>query len=100
MKAQRKRSKKDKDWVTGNGKIMLRLKPIKTFTRVSVPHQQPSRLQKFVKLFYDNQIGEVVVRVLDGDEIRLFDKMEVFSFSDADLRVFVKTQSSVEMVQR
>lgn len=28
-----------------------------------------------------------MVRVLDGHEIRLFDPMEVYSFSDDDLRV-------------
>ncbi|KAK1428022.1 hypothetical protein QVD17_16847 [Tagetes erecta] len=61
-KMERKRSKKDLDWVTGKGKIVLKLKLIKT-TR------------------------ETVVCVKDGTEWRLFDPMEVFGFSDDDLKI-------------
>ncbi|KAK1427988.1 hypothetical protein QVD17_16788 [Tagetes erecta] len=86
-KLERKRSKKDLDWVTGKGKIVLKMKPIKMALRVRGPDPSPSRLHDFDRWFSDNQTGEAVVRVKDGTEWRLFDPMEVFSFSDDDLKI-------------
>ncbi|KAK1428031.1 hypothetical protein QVD17_16858 [Tagetes erecta] len=86
-KLERKRSKKDLDWVTRKGKIVLKLKPIKTVLRLRVPDPSPSRLQELDKWFYDKQTGEAFVRVMDGTEWRLFDPMEVFGFSDEDLKI-------------
>ncbi|KAK1431949.1 hypothetical protein QVD17_08767 [Tagetes erecta] len=86
-KLEMKRSKKNLEWVTGKGKIVLKMKPIKTVLRVRVPDPSPSRLLDFEKWLYDNQTGEAVIRVKDGSEWRLFDPMEVFGFSDEDLKI-------------
>jgi len=86
-KLERKRSKKDLDWVTGKGKIVPKMKPIKTVLRMRVPDPSPSRLQDFEKWFYDNQTGEAAIHIKDGSEWRLFDPMEVFGFSDDDLKI-------------
>ncbi|KAK1429686.1 hypothetical protein QVD17_11901 [Tagetes erecta] len=51
-------------------------------------------LQEFVKWFYDNCTGEAIIR-LEGEhlpEIRLFDPMEIFSFSDEDLKVLCENE--------
>ncbi|KAK1406524.1 hypothetical protein QVD17_41922 [Tagetes erecta] len=97
---ERRRSKKYLDWTTGKGKIVLKLKPIKTVQRLRVPDPSPSRLQEFEKWFYVNQTEEAAVRIKAGDELRLFDPMEVFGFSDDDLKILcenpIKSEAGAE----
>lgn len=78
--------------MSGKGKIILRFKSLKTLTHLRIPDQQPSKLQKFVNWCYDNETGEAVIRVKDRTEIRLFDQMEVLSFSDDDLKISCENQ--------
>jgi len=94
QKPKRMKSKKDKHWVSWKGKIVLKLTAPKVLSRVRIPDTQPDRLGEFMKWFYDNSTGEAIIRLAGEDrpEIRLFDPMEVFSFSDEDLKFLCENQ--------
>ncbi|KAI3773815.1 hypothetical protein L1987_48350 [Smallanthus sonchifolius] len=63
------------------------VKPADTVTTVYIPERKRSFIKDFDKWFYDSSSHEAVIQQRGLPEVIIFDPMDLFSFSDEDLKI-------------